>query len=277
MKNHRVGWGCIYSVINLINAKEYVGKDQTGDPENHRWKHHCKMATTAHPKSYFHRAIKVAGGPSKFKWMVIWRGPVAALNAKEIYYIAKRHTYVKDFLGGGYNLTHGGEGVSGFKFSRKSKDKIRKSAVLRFQEQTAHDAASAAQRLSYASNLNRVDNIREGLRRYWLKPSSHKKASELQRRIWADPMRRAKQRAASLRAYEDPAVKRKLSRAVKRTCSTPEARQRNSAAQQRRWKRPEEHEKSSAGQRRRYADPVQRQRVSDALIEAFKNPVLRQK
>ena len=104
-KKHQAGWGCIYSVINLADDKEYIGKDKIGDPANHRWKEHIKDALKAKSSSYFQRAVKSAGGPAKFKWTVIWRGPAELLNEKEIYYIKKRHAFIDDPKGGGYNLT----------------------------------------------------------------------------------------------------------------------------------------------------------------------------
>lgn len=127
-------WGCIYSAINLLNGKEYIGYDSTGDPENHRWKHHKKMAATAQPRFYFHRAIKAAGGPEKFKWTIIWRGPIERLNEKEVFYIKKRHTFVHDPLGGGYNMTKGGGGNLGFKLSKKTKQRISASNKRNYEE-----------------------------------------------------------------------------------------------------------------------------------------------
>lgn len=118
MKKHQEGWGCVYSALNLITDEEYIGMDQTGDPENHRWKHHRKMAATAHLKGYFHRTLKKYG-LENFKWTVIWRGPLIQMALKEIYYIKKRCTFADDPLCRGYNMTEGGEGVRASKSVRK--------------------------------------------------------------------------------------------------------------------------------------------------------------
>ena len=121
--------------MNLTNGDEYVGKDKTGDPENHRWKHHRKMAAVTHPKSYFHRAIKTYGGPLRFKWSIVWCGPIEELCAKEVYYIAKRHTFVGDpKYVGGYNLTHGGDGTNGHHHSKKTKKQMSAAQKLRFED-----------------------------------------------------------------------------------------------------------------------------------------------
>ena len=146
-------YGCIYSVMNLANNKEYIGKDKSGDPDNHRWKHHIKMSKTAHPKGHFHRAIKAMGGPEKFKWTVIWRGPVEKLCEKEIFYIAKRHTFVDDPLYRGYNLTRGGDG--GIK-SVQTKKKMGKSAARRWADETERARMCKAQRLRWDNTSEEV-------------------------------------------------------------------------------------------------------------------------
>ena len=127
--------GCIYSAINSVNGKEYIGKDKTGDPENNRWKFHRKAALKAKPRGYFHRALKAAGGHTRFKWAVIWRGPVECLSEKEIYYIKRRHTFVGDPACRGYNLTIGGDGTSGYTQRRSAKKKIAKSVVKQWKTQ----------------------------------------------------------------------------------------------------------------------------------------------
>ena len=117
MKKHREGWGCVYMMRNLINGKRNVGYDSTGDPENHRWKHHKNTALKTSDRRPLYRALRKAYKRDKcwdgFEFSVIWRGPVELLREKEIYYIRKHRSFIDDLLGDrSYNLTKGGDGVA---------------------------------------------------------------------------------------------------------------------------------------------------------------------
>src|SRR5665213_3016282 len=85
-------FGCIYKLTNIINGDSYIGKDKTGDPEKHRWKHHLKRSENG-DGFYIHNAI-LDYGWDNFERSVIWRGPVEQLNWKEKYYIKKFHTFI---------------------------------------------------------------------------------------------------------------------------------------------------------------------------------------
>ena len=244
MKKPKLGEGCIYSVINLSNNKEYVGKDKSGDPENHRWKHHRKMAAQSKPKGYFHRALKKAGGPLRFKWSIIWCGPIELLNEKEIFYIKKRHTFVRDPLCRGYNLTRGGGGASGFKHSRLAKkmmsvivrlqyedqairDKHSIAAVSRFESQTERDKQSAIMKLRYKSKAAR------------------KKHSITMKRVYASSAARERMRAVQAR---------------------PDVREALRLSHQKYWAKEESHEKSSQIHLRRYEDQEAREKTRAAML-----------
>ena len=74
--------GCIYKLTNLINGDSYIGKDKSGDPENHRWKRHLDLAFKG-SGHYIHNAIADYGAEN-FSAEVIWRGPVSQVYEKEI-------------------------------------------------------------------------------------------------------------------------------------------------------------------------------------------------
>jgi hypothetical protein len=175
MRKHRDGWGCIYSALNLVKDLEYIGKDQTGDPKNHRWKNHAMSATKIKPKSYFVRAVKAAGGPEFFKWSVIWRGPVEELCAKEVYYIARRHTWVGDPKCRGYNLTQGGDGLrAGFKHSKKAKRRMSVAQQRRWDALTSEERSAFGKKVSKSKSL---ENCSDSSKRGWASRTPRKRAA----------------------------------------------------------------------------------------------------
>ena len=255
MKKHQPGWGCIYSAINRANpvhAKEYIGKDKTGDPVNHRWKVHSKEAAQAEPRGYFQRAVKKAGGPEAFEWTIIWRGPIELLNKMEIYYIKKRHTFKDDPVnGGGYNLTKGGDGVS--VWTKWSKQKVSKSSLFRFEDPAERKKISVA-----------------GLRRFE-DPAEHEKLSVSSRRRWADPLEREKASLSNLRRFESPAERKKISDAGRRRFKDPAEHEKLSAAQIKRYEDPEEHEKLRNAQQRSFrANPDRCKNISLGVRKAYR-------
>jgi len=97
--------GCIYLLTCDINGKAYVG--QSLDFKN-RMNGHKNSAKK--PKQYFSYAIRKHGWENFTKEILIDDVPKDELNDLEIHYIAVKNT----FGPGGYNLTAGGGGLSGF-------------------------------------------------------------------------------------------------------------------------------------------------------------------
>lgn len=103
-------------VAEFLNGKQYVGK--TKDLKN-RLSVHCWAAKHKKTRSYFHAAIRKHGMPvaqeifvafTEEDAFVVERQLIVALNTKAPF---------------GYNLTDGGEGISGFHHSSETKQKIK--------------------------------------------------------------------------------------------------------------------------------------------------------
>ena len=93
-------FGYIYKITNLINNKIYIGKHKYNKPELDP-----KYVTSG---ISINRAISKYG-LNNFKQEIIdIAESELELNQKEIYYIK----YYNSFLGEGYNLTEGGDGIS---------------------------------------------------------------------------------------------------------------------------------------------------------------------
>ena len=102
--------GCIYLITNLINDKVYVGKTVQ---YKRRMKEHKNSGKN--PKYYFPYAIRKYGWENFTKEILIDEVPEEHLDNLEINYIA----FYNSFGHGGYNLTQGGEGLSGYKHTEE--------------------------------------------------------------------------------------------------------------------------------------------------------------
>ena len=103
----------IYLITNTINSKFYIGK--TIHSVEQRWKRHVGVARRGSPH-YFHNAIRKYGADAFVVRVLETVDDPGVLNDREIHWIA---TLEPD-----YNLTTGGEGVPGFKFSAASRQKM---------------------------------------------------------------------------------------------------------------------------------------------------------
>jgi len=107
-------WGCIYRLTNTINGRKYIGKTVN---------FYKRMSKHKHDKGkcYIHRAIRKYGWNTFKVEKIIDNVPEEDLNNLEISYIAVENTKSPN----GYNLTDGGEGVSGRRHTEEWKKKMR--------------------------------------------------------------------------------------------------------------------------------------------------------
>lgn len=119
--------GTIYCFINKINNKLYIGETVRSD-YNERFNEHRNKAKNG-INSYFYKAIRKYGWDS-FDLIILQQTEIlentdenkcyltSIVNELEKYYINKYNTsnHTK-----GYNLTEGGDGISGYKHSEETK------------------------------------------------------------------------------------------------------------------------------------------------------------
>ena len=106
--------GYIYIIINDINHKVYIG--QTSTSLKQRWREHTH--TDINNGTHFHNAL-LKYGVDKFHLYLLEECTIDKLNEREIYYISIFNSY-KD----GYNMTPGGAGVDGYKYTDENKLKM---------------------------------------------------------------------------------------------------------------------------------------------------------
>jgi len=115
--------GIIYCAISPSNKKYY---GYTINLTGRKYKHH-RDAFVKHKNQYFHNALRKYGFEN-FEWKVIETHAAETklelrniLCEREIYWIEKDKTYLPEF---GYNMTKGGDGVLGYKFSKEQYEKV---------------------------------------------------------------------------------------------------------------------------------------------------------
>jgi len=106
--------GIIYCLRNKINGKQYIGQTQD---LNHRIIVHLLRKE----RKGVNKAI-VKYGYENFDLIILEKTKIKDLNKAEIKWIKRYNT----FKGSGYNLTEGGGGARGYKYSEARKKRISK-------------------------------------------------------------------------------------------------------------------------------------------------------
>ena len=110
----------IYKITNNVNDKVYIG--QTIKTLQQRWSHHLCLAKQG-STLYFHKAICKYGKDSFKTEQISLTENKDAANAVECFFIKHFNAMDNRY---GYNLTEGGDGVSGLSF--ESREKISNAA-----------------------------------------------------------------------------------------------------------------------------------------------------
>ena len=115
-------FGCIYFLTNLITLLSYVGKsiDFEGRMDEHK-------KGTSIDKSYVERSIRKHGWHNFKVEILIDDVPEEDLSNLETCYIDVKDTLYPN----GYNLTRGGDGCSGYKFTPEQRENSRQAAIRR--------------------------------------------------------------------------------------------------------------------------------------------------
>ncbi len=115
LNNPNTSFGIIYTYTNLISGKVYVG--QTIHPNRRKSRYHTELDA----KRAINRAMKKYG-INNFVYAVIdHASDEAALNFLERHYIQQFKSHTTQH---GYNMTLGGDGMSGFRHRDDSKRKM---------------------------------------------------------------------------------------------------------------------------------------------------------
>lgn len=114
----------IYCCLNKANGKKYIGFDSHWP--NRKSAHICEAFTRSNKKYPLYRALRKYTAEN-FEWSTLYQTNDRdfALNIMEKYFILNLNTHYR--TGHGYNMTYGGEGTFGYKFTDEQKAKISKA------------------------------------------------------------------------------------------------------------------------------------------------------
>ena len=132
-------FGCIYLLTNLITLLCYVGKTIDFKRRMREHKKGKKMY-----KSYVHNSIRKHGWHNFKVEILIDDVPEEDLGNLEIYYIALKNTMAPN----GYNLTKGGEGTSGYKFTPEQRENNKQVQIRRVANRDQFGCVSFCKRSS---------------------------------------------------------------------------------------------------------------------------------
>ena len=113
-------FGCIYRLTNLVTGKKYIGKTV-------RFQIRMSQHRQNKKNTYVSNSIQKHGWDKFKKEIIIDDVPEEDLDNLEMSYIAVENTIAPH----GYNLTKGGEGTSGYKHTKETRNKIKQSNICR--------------------------------------------------------------------------------------------------------------------------------------------------
>jgi group I intron endonuclease len=230
----------VYLIKNSVNGKCYVGK--TNGTFGARWKEHCS-ASRQGGQTPLYKAIRKYG-QGAFKASILAHAPQNQLSNMEKIWIFLMGTKTPN----GYNLTDGGEGVSGYKFTPAILNKISLSLRKTFADPAIRAKLSAAQTGRRHSTETK------------LKISQGNVGKNLGRKKSPETVEKIK------RTLQSPAVHKKIVNSHKNIFPSLEARKRMSMARQGRTHSLETRQKISSSQKGKIISKETCEKISRAHI-----------
>ena len=219
-------FGFIYK-ITFDNGKNYIGLTTSLED---RIKEHKQCAKSGNNRILYN-ALRKFKMEDTFELIKIDSANTQEeLCQKEKYYIYQYNSYYKN--GKGYNMTYGGDGSFGYKFTKKQRQKISEANKERFKDPEEIKKNSEAQKNYHLNNPEAAQKKSEEMKNYYRNnPEARQKISETQKQRFEDPKERQKCSEAQKERFEDPKERQKCSEAQKNYhLNNPEAAQKISQA-----------------------------------------------
>lgn len=267
----------IYSIVNLINGKQYIGQTRNGLAT--RILQHqgdlYKRRDNRHLVNAFHKygadnfacyILEYAPNDITFEELIKW------LNDTETKWIR----YFRNILGDRmvYNQNDGGDGINPTKEYRENLSCSLKKA---YENPALREQARRITTKRYKTPEERKKTS-ISLKKAYENPELRKQNSDAQKKRFEDPKEHEKMSIAMKNAYEEhPEYHIKNSISQKKRFEKQEERDKISAIVSKRYENPEEHIKTSITTKEAFKDPVKRKKLSDRNIRRYARPGEREK
>ena len=228
--------GYIYK-IPFPNGKCYIGL--TNRTIEQRWKEHNRCAKAGDMRCLY-ASLRKYNMVDTFQMIVIDTAETEKeLCEKEIAHIEIHNSHYK--RGYGYNMTDGGEGISGYEYTEEHRRKNSEAKKKYFEDPEAIRKNSEAIKNYYKDNPKARQKLSEAHKKYFEDPEARRICSEAQKKRFEDPDEKRKRSEAQKKYFEDPKARQKLSKALKKyNKDHPEKGDKHSEVMKKRFKDPEE-------------------------------------
>ena len=153
----------IYKITNKINGKMYVGQSHNIFERWYRYEqcHRLKRYDYA-----IYRAFEKYGFEN-FEFSIIEETTPELLDEREKYWIQQLHTYVKDPLCNGYNMTIGGEGNTSIDIEQVIALWHQGKSIIEIANETGHDRSAVRKYLIDCPDYSEDEARSRGNRTMW--------------------------------------------------------------------------------------------------------------
>lgn len=153
----------IYKITNKINGKMYVGQSHNIFERWYRYEqcHRLKRYDYA-----IYRAFEKYGFEN-FEFSIIEETTPELLDEREKYWIQQLHTYVKDPLCNGYNMTIGGEGNTSIDVEQIIALWSQGKSIIEIANETGHDRSAVRKYLIDCPGYSEDEARSRGNRTMW--------------------------------------------------------------------------------------------------------------
>ena len=281
-------FGYIYK-IEFPNGKHYIGL--TTISLEHRRSQHKNLAKSGNIK-YLYNALRKYEMIDTFELIEIDTAEtIEELCEKEIGYIIEYNSHYIN--GNGYNMTHGGEGTTGYVYTENDKKKMSEIAKTRFKNPEAILKNSEAIKKYYqehpeALQINRETQIKynqehpekgeahsEIMKAKYENPEAKQKNRETQIKYNQEHPEKGEAHSEKIKAHYDnhPEAREQMSKIKKQYHNDhPEAGKAHSEKIKAYYNNPEAKQKHSEAQKKRFDNPEARQKMSELKKAHYNNP-----
>ena len=238
-------FGFIYK-IPFPNEKYYIG--QTITSLKQRKRQHKHDAITGNTNCLYNALRKFKMVDTFELIQIDTAETLEELNEKETRHIQEYNSYYKNEKG--YNMTYGGDGISGYLFTEEDKEKMSKGINAHYKNNPeARQKMSEITKNYYQEHIGAGKEHSERMKKlYEEHPELREQMSEIKKYHYKKhPEARVHLSEVAKKNFEEnPEIRKKISEAVKNKLEeNPEIRQKISEAQQKRFENPEERKKIS--------------------------------